>query len=94
MNSLQQVSAGILKVIPSDEHPKLLQTLLRLHGASGKYLLSFAYLVILLGVWLKMNFANDGWQWPLKIVLSALVAGLLGFSLMPSPPQVPPPPEK
>jgi len=84
-----QVSAGIFKVIPSDQQPAFLQSLLKLHGTSGKYLLCFAYLVIMLGVWLKMNFSADGWQLPLKIALTALIGGLLGFALLPPPPHVP-----
>ena len=54
----------------------------------GRYLLGFAYLNILLGFWLKMNFAGEGWQWQLKVALSALVSALLGFCLLPPPPQM------
>jgi len=43
---------------------------------------------ILLGFWLKMNFAGAGWQWQLKVALSALVSALLGFCLLPPPPQM------
>jgi hypothetical protein len=42
---------------------------------------------ILLGFWLKMNFAAEGWQWQMKVALSALVSALLGFSLLPPPPE-------
>ena len=82
-----QVSAGILKVIPAGDQPEWLGAALTVHGASGKYLLCFAYLNIMLGYWLKMNFAAEGWQWSLKVALSALTAALLGFALLPPPPQ-------
>lgn len=55
--------------------------------ARARYLLCFAYLNIMLGFWLKMNFAADGWQWPLKVALTALTAALLGFAVLPPPPQ-------
>ena len=83
-----QVSAGILKVISAGDEPEWLGAALKLHGASGKYLLCFAYLNIMLGFWLKMNFAAEGWQWSLKVALSALTAALLGFALLPPPPQI------
>jgi hypothetical protein len=54
----------------------------------GRYLLGFAYVNIMLGFWLKMNFAAEGWQWPLKVALTSLTAGLLGFLVLPPPAQM------
>ena len=83
-----QVAAGILKVIPAGEQPEWAVAVLKLHGTSGKYLLGLAYVNIMLGFWLKMNFAVEGWQWPLKVALTALTAGLLGYSMLPPPAQL------
>ena len=78
----------MLKVIPMGDQPEWAVVALKMHGASGKYLLGFAYVNIMLGFWLKMNFAAEGWQWPLKVALTSLTAGLLGFLVLPPPAQM------
>ena len=48
------------------------------HGRSGVYLLLLAYLTSAVGFWLHMNFDHRGWGTPFKLVLTGLVAVLVG----------------
>lgn len=54
------------------------------HGASGKYLLLFGYIVSSLGFWLRMNYGKQGgWSIPLKLLFTAIALALFGYRALP-----------
>ena len=54
------------------------------HGDSGKLLLGAAYVTMALGFWCQMNYTSSGWNWQLKVSLTALAGALLGLRALPA----------
>lgn len=54
------------------------------HGASGGYLILAGYATATVGFWLHMNDDAKGWNYQLKIALTALAAACAGFRLLPN----------
>ena len=91
----RQITVGILKITPKEEQPSFLlnesthtskdwvTSMMSLHGEQGRYLLMFAYCIIIEGIWLTMN--TSTWGWSVKIVMTSLVAGALIMFWLPKP---------
>lgn len=91
----RQITVGILKITPREEQPSFLvsdstheskdwiTSMMSVHGEQGRYLLMFAYCIIIEGMWLTMNTSN--WDWSVKVVMTSLVAGAFVMFWLPKP---------
>ena len=90
----RQITVGILKITPKEEQPTFLlndaqesrdwvTNMMSVHGEQGRYLLMFAYCIIIEGMWLTMN--TSTWDWSVKVTMTSLVGGAFIMFWLPRP---------